>query len=47
MNEAYRLLGKRKIVVNCTHHLVAAEGDVLYDTWDSSEETAWSWYYKE
>lgn len=47
MNEAYRLLGKRKIVVNCTHHLVAAEGKVLYDTWDSSDETAWSWYYKE
>ena len=37
----------KKVVVNCTHHLVAAEGDVLYDTWDSSDETAWSWYYKD
>lgn len=47
VNTAYEKLGKRKVVVGCTHHLVAAEGDVLYDTWNCGEETAWSWYYKD
>ena len=47
VDQAYRLLGNRKFVINCTHHLVAAEGDTLYDTWNSGDETVWSWYYKE
>ena len=47
IDSAVRKFGHRKFVVNCTHHLVAAEGDTLYDTWDSGNETAWTWYYKE
>ena len=38
--------GKHKMVVNCTHHCVAAEGITLYDTWDSGDVTAWSFWYK-
>ena len=36
-----------KMVVSCTHHLVAAEDGVIYDVWNSGGATAWSFYYKE
>jgi len=46
IDDLFENKGKIKVVINCTHHLVAAEGDTLYDTWDSSNETVWSFWYK-
>lgn len=42
----YQKNGKKKVVVKCPHHLVAAEGDILYDTWNSGDEAVLSFWYK-
>lgn len=46
IDDFYTGQGKHKLVIKCTHHLVASEGDTLYDTWDSNNETVWSFWYK-
>lgn len=46
VNDVCKQLGNRKLVISCTHHLVAAEGDTIYDTWNSGKQTAWTFWYK-
>ena len=46
LDDIYQKEGKKKVVIKTTHHLVAAEGDTLYDVWNCSDECVWSFWYK-
>lgn len=46
VDDLYGHEGNKKIVIKCTHHVVAAEGETIYDVWDTSDEVVWKFWYK-
>lgn len=37
---------RKKIVIKCTHHLTCIDEGVIFDTWDTSDECVWRFWYK-
>lgn len=40
------LKDKKKFVFQNTHHVTTVDDGVIFDTWDTSEECVWSFWYK-
>ena len=39
-------ISHKKIVVKNTHHLTCIDEGVIFDTWDTSDECVWKFWYK-
>lgn len=40
------LKDKKKFVFQNSHHITTVDDGVIFDTWDTSEECVWSFWYK-
>jgi hypothetical protein len=37
---------KKKFVIQNTHHVTTVDQGIIFDTWDTSNETVWAFWYK-